>query len=50
MNHMELSLAMDILKFLKEHNAPIMKLRLLEETDKGGQVYLCRILMYGSRK
>ena len=35
MNDMELSLAMDILKYLKEHNAPIMKPRLLEETDKG---------------
>ena len=34
MNDMELRLARDILKYLKEHNAPIIKPRLLEETDK----------------
>ena len=34
-NDMELRLAMDILTYLKEHNAPIMKPHLLEETDKG---------------
>ena len=37
MNDMELILAMHILKYLKEHNAPIMEPRLLEETDKGAR-------------
>ena len=35
MNDMELRLARDIFKYLKEHNAPIIKPRLLEETNKG---------------
>ena len=34
-NHMELSLPMDILKYLKEHNAPIMRPHLLEKADRG---------------
>ena len=40
MNDMELRLARDILKYLKEHNAPIIKPRLLEETDKAWTVQI----------
>ena len=51
MNDMELRLAVDILKYLKEHNAPIMKPRLFQETDKGPGVSVSNFDVWqGSRE